>query len=175
MLHSTLRLCICMAMHISSDEVSSGQDSPGVAALPPLVYAAGLLAGFGLDALLPAPSISGPAGLALGGVLVAAGMVLAAAFFRAFHSAGTPVDVRKPTAALVTSGPFRLSRNPGYVSLALIYAGIAIVGDAPWAFAMLVPTLLVVDRGVIQREERYLERKFGEPYLRYRAQTRRWL
>lgn len=164
-----------MSLHISHSEVRPERDLPGVMALPPLVYAAGLLVGFGLDLVLPGPSISGSLRFVLGSVIVVAGMVLAAAFFRAFHRAGTPVDVRKPASALVTHGPFRLTRNPGYLSLALIYAGVAILGDAVWAFASLVPTLLVIDRGVIRREERYLRRKFGDEYVRYASQTRRWL
>lgn len=164
-----------MSMHVSQGGVQPERDVPRVVALPPLVYVAGLLVGFGLDLLLPGPSISGSVRFVLGGVLVVAGMVLAAAFFRAFRRAGTPVDVRKATSALVTNGPFRLTRNPGYLSLALIYAGVAVLGDALWAFASLVPTLLIIDRGVIRREERYLQRKFDEDYVRYMSQTRRWL
>lgn len=164
-----------MTMHIGHGEVQPERDIPGVLALPPLVYAVGLLVGFGLDLVLPGPSISGSVRFVLGGMLVLAGMVLAAAFFRAFNRAHTPVDVRKSTSALVTHGPFRLTRNPGYLSLALIYAGVAVLGDAVWAFASLVPTLLLIDRGVIRREERYLRRKFSDDYVRYTSQTRRWL
>jgi protein-S-isoprenylcysteine O-methyltransferase Ste14 len=75
----------------------------------------------------------------------------------------------------VTSGPYRLSRNPGYLGLALVYAGIAILSGALWALATLGPTLIVVDRGVILPEERYLSRRFGEEYSCYRRRTRRWL
>jgi protein-S-isoprenylcysteine O-methyltransferase Ste14 len=59
--------------------------------------------------------------------------------------------------------------------MALAFAGIAVLSGALWALLALVPTLIVVDRGVISREERYLEGKFGEEYRRYKAQTRRWL
>jgi len=59
--------------------------------------------------------------------------------------------------------------------MALIYAGIAVVSGAPWVLLALAPTVVVVDRGVIAREERYLEAKFGQEYLRYKARTRRWL
>ena len=81
----------------------------------------------------------------------------------------------KVGAALVTTGPYRLSRNPGYLGMALGYAGIAILFGALWALVPLVPTLVLIDRGVIRREERHLERRFGEQYSRYRAQTRRWI
>lgn len=154
---------------------SRSQDTAGVRVPPPLLYIASLAIGFGLEALLPSASLSGVVRWSVGGVLLVAGLALAAAFFAAFRRARTPVDLRKPTTTIVTTGPYRLSRNPGYLSLALIYAGIAVLTGALWTLAPLLPTLVVVDRGVIAREERYLERKFGEEYLRYMAQTRRWL
>jgi protein-S-isoprenylcysteine O-methyltransferase Ste14 len=151
-----------------------GRDAPGVIAPPPIIYALALLVGFGLEAVLPSPELPGAMRIPLGALLLAAALPLAAAFFKAFRRAGTPVDVRKETTSLVTSGPYRLSRNPGYLSLSLLYAGIAILA-APWALLVLVAALVIVDRGVIRREERYLERRFGEEYLRYKASTRRWL
>jgi protein-S-isoprenylcysteine O-methyltransferase Ste14 len=151
------------------------QDAPGVVALPPLVYALGLAAGLGLEALLPSATILEEVRWPAGGVLLATGMLLGPWFLVTFWRAGTPVDVGKPTTALVTHGPFRLSRNPGYLSLALIYLGIAVLASALWALATLVPTLAVIQIGVIQREERYLERKFGEEYRRYKSRIRQWL
>jgi protein-S-isoprenylcysteine O-methyltransferase Ste14 len=59
--------------------------------------------------------------------------------------------------------------------MALAYAGIAVVAGALWALAPLVVVLVLIDRGVIMREERFLERKFGEDYVRYKRRTRRWL
>ena len=85
------------------------------------------------------------------------------------------MDVRSAATSLVTTGPYRITRNPGYLGLALLYAGIAALARAPWAYVTLVPALIVVDRAVIAREERYLQRRFGEDYLRYRARVRRWL
>ena len=56
-----------------------------------------------------------------------------------------------------------------------MYSGIAVLSGALWAFVTLLPTLVIIDRGVIRREERYLASEFGEEYERYRARTRRWL
>ena len=154
---------------------SEGRDAAGVIAPPPFIYLAALAVGFGLDALLPPPELPGTLARAAGVVLLAGGLSLSAWFFVTFRRAQTPVDVRKPTAALVTTGPFRLSRNPAYVSLTLIYAGIALLANVVWAFASLVAALVAVQQGVIKREERYLERKFGDRYLRYKARTRRWI
>jgi protein-S-isoprenylcysteine O-methyltransferase Ste14 len=89
--------------------------------------------------------------------------------------AHTNVDPTQPATALVVEGPFMLTRNPLYLSLTLLYTGITILVNTLWAM-LLLPVILVVMRwGVIDREERYLERKFGERYLRYKASVHRWI
>jgi protein-S-isoprenylcysteine O-methyltransferase Ste14 len=146
-----------------------------VIAPPPLIYLAGLALGFALEALLPSASLPHVVAWPIGGVLIVAGLALARSFFTALRRARTPVAPYRPTTALVTTGPYRLSRNPGYLGMALAFAGIAVLTSSLWVLVTLIPTLIVVDRGVIAREQRYLERIFGEQYRRYRARTRRWL
>ena len=92
-----------------------------------------------------------------------------------FKEAKTNFDPRKPTTAIITTGPYRYSRNPSYVSLTVLYLGIAIASDSVWVLAALIPTLLVMHYGVILREEHYLAEKFGEAYLQYKRSVRRWL
>lgn len=77
--------------------------------------------------------------------------------------------------SLLTDGPFQYARNPSYFSMVRIYTGIASLANAFWAILFLSATLVVIQRGVIEREERYLERKSGEEYLRYKARVRRWI
>jgi len=89
--------------------------------------------------------------------------------------AGTHVDPRQQVTALVTQGPFRLTRNPLYLSLTLLYAGIALMVNSLWAILLLPGALIMIRYGVINREERYLERTFGEQYLSYKAKVRRWV
>jgi protein-S-isoprenylcysteine O-methyltransferase Ste14 len=72
-------------------------------------------------------------------------------------------------------GPFRFSRNPQYLSVNIIYTGIAISFNALWPIVFLPVVLVIMREGVIKREERYLERKFGEEYLSYKARVRRWI
>ena len=151
------------------------RDTPGVIAPPPLIYLSSLAVGFALEALLPSASISGAVRWPLGVALVLAGFALARAFVAAFHRADTPVDPRRPTTVIVTTGPYRLTRNPAYLGLTLLYAGIAVLSGALWPFATLLPALVLMDRAVIAREERYLERKFGAEYEGYKRQVRRWL
>jgi protein-S-isoprenylcysteine O-methyltransferase Ste14 len=103
------------------------------------------------------------------------GAVLMISALRAFSRAGTPVDPYEPARALATDGPYRFTRNPIYLGFALVYLGFAIVLNALWAVALLPVVVVVVDRGVIAREERYLERRFGEDYRAYKAHVRRWV
>jgi protein-S-isoprenylcysteine O-methyltransferase Ste14 len=150
-------------------------DAPGVVAPPPFIYLGALVLGFALEALLPSASLPAWLTWSLGGVLLLAGIALMSSFLTAFRRAHTNVDVRRPTTTIVTTGPYRFTRNPAYVGLTLIYSGIAILAGALWPFATLAVALVVMDVGVIRREERYLERKFGDEYLRFKAQRRRWL
>jgi protein-S-isoprenylcysteine O-methyltransferase Ste14 len=150
-------------------------DTAGVVAPPPLIFLAGLAVGFGLEALLPGASLPGVVRWALGGVLVVAGFALLASFNTSFSRKGTAVEPWKPTTAIVTGGPYRLTRNPAYLGMALVYVGIALLAQALWVLVPLPVVLAVIDRGVIAREERYLERKFGREYLDYKGTVRRWI
>ena len=150
-------------------------DTAGVVAPPPLIYLAGLAVGFALEALLASSSVPAAVQWGLGGVLVVAGVALLLSFNTAFSRRGTAVEPWKPTTAIVTTGPYRITRNPAYLGMALVYAGVALMSDALWVLAPLPVVLAVVDRGVIAREERYLERKFGQEYLDYKSRVRRWL
>jgi protein-S-isoprenylcysteine O-methyltransferase Ste14 len=94
---------------------------------------------------------------------------------RTIENAGTPIRTDRPVPHLVTNGPFRYTRNPGYLGLAMLYAGIAVLRNALWAILLLPLVVYVIQREVIGREERYLERTFGEEYLAYKARVRRWV
>jgi protein-S-isoprenylcysteine O-methyltransferase Ste14 len=152
-----------------------GADTPGVIAPPPLIYLGGLGAGFALNAVVGGASLSSRVARPVGAGLIVAGAGLMGTFVRAFGRARTPVDPYSPSEAIVTDGPYRLTRNPGYLGMALTYAGIALVSNAPWALVPLPVTIAVIDRGVIVREERYLECKFGARYTDYKRRVRRWI
>ena len=151
------------------------QDNPGGWIPPPLTYLLTLLLGLVLDRRLHVPFL--PQGVArlLGWPLVAVGMALTTWFIRTMRGADTTLDVNKPVSSLVQEGPFRYSRNPGYLSLTMLYAGIVILRNALWAILFLPLLLLVTQSELIQREERYLERTFGEEYLAYKRKVRRWV
>jgi protein-S-isoprenylcysteine O-methyltransferase Ste14 len=146
-----------------------------VIAPPPLIYLGALGIGFGLDAVVGTGSLPSAARVPIGAASIIAGAGLLGSFLRAFQRARTPVDPYTPSEAIVTDGPYQLTRNPCYLGMALTYAGIAIVANAPWALVPLPVAIAVIDRGVIAREERYLERKFGTPYADYKRRVRRWI
>ena len=151
------------------------QDNPGGWIPPPLTYLLTLLLGLVLDRRLHVPFL--PQGVArlLGWPLVAVGMALTTWFIRTMRGADTTLDVNKPVSTLVQHGPFRYSRNPGYLSLAMIYSGVAILRNALWAILLLPLLVLLTQRELIEREERYLKRTFGEEYLAYKRRVRRWV
>ena len=151
------------------------QDIAGVVAPPPLIFLAGLIVGFALEALLPGVDLPAAVEWVLGALLVVAGLGLLLWFNTLFNRTGTAVEPWKPTTAIVTTGPYRFTRNPAYLGMALTYVGIAVMSSAMWVLLPLPVVLAVIDRGVIAREERYLERKFGEEYLAYKRSVRRWL
>ncbi len=154
--------------------MADDQDNPGIRVPPPLVYVLALLLGLLLNRKLHVPFLSRGVARVLGWPLVGGAMALAVWFARTMRGAGTTLRIDKPTSSLVQDGPFRYSRNPGYLSLTMLYAGIAILRNALWAILFL-PLLLVTQRELIEREERYLERTFGEEYLAYKRRVRRWV
>ena len=155
------------------------KDNPGVIAPPPLILATALALGAVLDRVYPARIFGPGAGdvsrYVAAGVLIAAGLALMATFLSAFRQHGTNVPTYKPATALVTDGPYRFTRNPGYVSMFLVFAGIVLAADSVWLAILLVAFAIVIHFGVVAREERYLEGKFGEDYRRYKQKVRRWV
>src|SRR5215210_5788100 len=152
-----------------------GQDNPRIRVPPPPIYLLALLLGLHLDRRAHVSFLPRGVARVLGWPLVGGGIALAAWFVRTMRSADTTIRIDKPVSSLVQDGPFRYSRNPGYVALAMIYTGIAVLRNALWAILLLPLVLYVIQREVIEREERYLERSFGEEYLNYKTRVRRWV
>jgi protein-S-isoprenylcysteine O-methyltransferase Ste14 len=150
-------------------------DNPGVRIPPPIVYLAAFLAGLGLQRLAPLPFLPRPIALGLGGALSACGFAVTLAAIPTMLRGHGTLNTSAASAALVTSGPYRFSRNPMYVGLTLLYAGLACAFSVVWALPLLILALLDTTMRVIAPEERYLERNFGEAYRGYKARVRRWL
>ena len=112
---------------------------------------------------------------AVGLPFIVAAIALFMLSVREFSSHGTPVRGSEPATNVVTSGPYRYSRNPIYLSMLLLEIGIALMVNSVWLLVAVALMVAYLSLGVIAREERYLAGKFGEAYLHYKASVRRWL
>ncbi len=150
-------------------------DNPNVIAFPPLIYAVPMAGGILLHTLFPMNLLPPVLANVLGGLSFILAVILAVLASRTMRQAGTNVNPSQPTTAIVSDGPFRFTRNPLYLSLTLLYSSISLLVNALWPMLMLPIVLIIIDQGVIAREERYLENKFGEEYTHYKARVRRWI
>ena len=112
---------------------------------------------------------------ALATILLAAAVALSASGVGMFRRSRTSIVPVRPAAALVVSGPYRFTRNPMYVGLAVLTVALALFMDTWWAVLLLVPVLFTIQRFVIAREEKYLQRRFGAEYTAYAQRVRRWV
>ena len=153
----------------------------GVRFPPPFVYVAGIVVGWLLGRVWPWPITRVPASaastvrLALAASLAVGYLLIFVGALAAFRRGHTTLIPNKPASAFVTDGPYRWTRNPMYVSLALLYVAVALWMNSWWAVLLLLPVLFVIETAVIAREERYLNTAFPGEYAVYRARTRRWL
>ena len=150
-------------------------DHPGVLIFPPLLFlicvAVGLIAHFvcpyrfGFGWWLRGSGIA----------LVAAAIAFASWGRRTMQSAGTNINPGMPALAVVSSGPFAFTRNPLYLSLLVMFSGIGFAAASPAFLVLVVPFFLVLHFGVVVREERYMDAKFGDDYRGYKGRVRRWI
>ena len=116
-----------------------------------------------------------PATTVLGAAVLAAGAVLSVAGVAQVVRHRTTIVPHQAVSTLVTTGVYRLSRNPMYTGLAVAYLGSALLAGTWWPLVTLPLALVVVRRAVIDREERYLTDRFDTAYAEFRTRTRRWL
>ena len=163
---------------MGDNSAAAGPDNPGVVGMPPWIALATLVVGLGLERLVPvgilAGSISRTPRLIAAAVLFALAFWVALRAVREFSRAGTNVDVRKPVLAFVDSGIYAHTRNPMYQGLGLLLVAVAVGFASDWMLVMLIPWAFVMHFGVVLREERYLEQKFGERYRRYKTMVPRY-
>jgi len=145
--------------------------SSGVRIFPPAIHLVAIAIGFLLQWAVPI-RISGMRipGFVL--LAIALGLIVWTAIL--MSRAGTTPNPTRPTTALLIGGPFRFTRNPMYLAWELIVIGVGLAANAPWVMVMAVPAALLTRRLVIDKEERYLESKFGTEYLNYKSRVRRW-
>ena len=157
---------------------STDLDTAEIKIRPPLLFAAALALGVVLDHLLPLPiGISRSDGLVhklAPAIIILLGVAVAVAGIRNFSRAGTPGPGNRPVRSVVTTGIHGWSRNPIYVGMILLYIGIGIAVRSPWVLGLALFIIILLRYAVIAREERYLERRFGDAYRDYKQRVRRW-
>ena len=156
-------------------ELSPEEDRPGVPIAPPLLFVIPIVASLALEWLLPTSFIHGSLRWVPGVLLTIAGIALSVGGFLTQKRAGTDPFPYHPSTRIVAHGPYRFSRNPIYFGFALLTLGLAILVNSAWMLLALPIGLVLIDRLVVTREERYLERKFEEEYLNYKRSVRRWI
>lgn len=150
-------------------------DKVNVIAKPPAIYFVSILAGILLQIVWPFSIVPFLWLRAAGLILIGLAVVVSIWGDQEFKRHETAVNPDQPPTFLVTTGPYRFSRNPMYVGLTLLQLGFALTFNSFWLVLTLVPTLLIMSRGVIDREEQFLATMFGQTYIDYRNRVRRWL
>jgi protein-S-isoprenylcysteine O-methyltransferase Ste14 len=144
-------------------------------AAPPLIFGTALLLGIGLSFVGSAPISGSMLRIPLGVAGIAAGVWLIRMSMIEMDAGETTYDPYAPSTHLVTSGIYRHMRNPGYLGLAVIQFGFAMLFNSYWIVGTLAAALAITHFFVVLREEEKLRRAFGEAYERYTETTRRWL
>ena len=162
-------------------EVANGPatpDHPDVIVFPPVIPLSTLAISCLLQWLAPLGLIDGidrEWRIGWGVIMLTAGMLMTILGRRTLVRHGTNVSPLQPTTALVTEGIFRRTRNPLYVGIILVQYAVALIFALDWLLLLILPSWIVLHFGVVTREERYLERKFGETYRRYKQHVPRYL
>lgn len=155
--------------------MSETQQSSGIRFPPPFLYVGVLLLSLLLEKLIPVAPLPRTLSRSLSAVLLIPAFGLLLWSLGLFLRARTSPLPMRPTTSLVFAGPYRWTRNPMYLAMLMVYIGTALLFDVFWALVLIPAVMFLVVRFVIQREEQYLETKFGEEYRQYRRRVRRWI
>ncbi len=147
---------------------------PGVRFPPPIVPVISILTGVGLQyaySLL----ISVPFLTLFGAAFLFSAALLILLSVMAFYQNKTSILPHRPDSALITSGLYKITRNPIYLAFVLLQAGTALVTQNGWILMFTPVTIIILNEKVIKKEEAYLTGLFGTKYHEYLLQVRRWL
>lgn len=164
-----------MEPQLPAQAAAAAPDNAGVRVPPPLIYATTFAIGWLLHLAAPRAILPRGEAYVAAGVLTTAWLLLTAWTMTCFRRHRTSVIPVKPTTALIIRGPFNFTRNPLYLGLVLLYAGAAFWLDALWPLMLVLPLIAVIQSCAIAREERYLQRVFGDEYRDYCRRVRRWI
>lgn len=157
-----------------NNQISTKPDQAGVIIFPPLLYLLFLAIGIILSIIFPTPILSNKTALIIGSILFAIGLSILIKAAGTLRKYKTTVNPSGATTTIVKEGIYQYTRNPMYVSFTLIYIAVSIMFNAWWGVLLLIPMLIIVQKGIIEREEKYLIQKFGEEYLSLKSKVNRW-
>jgi len=156
--------------------MSEQTDAPNVVIHPPIALGMAIVIAFAANWVYPLPFLPpGIAHIELGLIVILGAFLLVRWAVQTFRKAKTNLLTNQATLAIVSTGPFAYSRNPIYVGTLVGLFGLAVAANSLWFLVALVVMFLVLQFGVIAREEAYLTRKFGQAYLDYKAKVRPWV
>jgi len=148
---------------------------PAVKVPPPLIFGLFILLALMLNRWLPMSIVDFISLKYIGWGLCTISLLLAGGAVVQFVLAGTHIEPWKPANSLIYSGFFRYSRNPIYLAFVLFTLGLGLLLNNLWVWLSLCPSILLLQRFVITKEERYLTERFGRDYTEYCQKVRRWL
>jgi protein-S-isoprenylcysteine O-methyltransferase Ste14 len=156
---------------------ANDRDGAAVRLPPPLVYLIAVIAGILLHAwILPLPfELTLGARIGVAAAVAALGFAMMVGAVGLFKRTGQDPKPWKATPEVISTGIYRITRNPMYVGMTLLQTGIGIGLANGWLIALVPPVLVIIYATAIRPEEAYLEQKFGDPYIEYKASVRRWL
>ena len=143
--------------------------------LPPIILLIALAAMLGLHFAVPGPHWGASTSQVIGGSVTIGGLVLMLSSAGLFRRRGTPVRPFTESTILVTTGPYRFTRNAMYLGMVLMLVGLGMLLGSTTPFAIVPLFVAVITRRFIRAEERILSARFGTEYDVYRARVRRWL
>jgi protein-S-isoprenylcysteine O-methyltransferase Ste14 len=155
--------------------VKSKEDSAHILAAPPFFFIIPLLIGTVVEYFVPTSLLPTLPSIIIGLLFSWTSLPFIILSLRSFYKVKTAFDARRTTTTLVTTGIYKISRNPAYLSLVLFYIGLSFLINSIWILVLVIPAIYSVQKFCIEREEKYLEGKFGRQYVEYKKQVRRWL
>jgi protein-S-isoprenylcysteine O-methyltransferase Ste14 len=152
-------------------------DHPNISPMvhPPIVALMFIVIAYFLGRFVPLPFAAPVILRYVGLAMTFLGFLLGIAAFMEFRKARTTLDPHGSARQLVTSGIYRFTRNPIYLGFLLMVIGLPLNSGLYWGLVMAPFHVLTMNRLIIQREEAYLERKFGKAYTGYTSRVRRWV
>lgn len=155
--------------------MKSKEDSAHILAAPPFFFIIPLLIGVVIEYFVPTSLLPTLPSIIIGLLFSWASLPFIILSLKSFYKVKTAFDARRTTTTLVTTSIYKISRNPAYLSLVLFYIGLSFIINSIWILVLIFPAIYSVQKFCIEREEKYLESKFGSQYLEYKKKVRRWL